>query len=100
MSFKQISRQACLVYRAVRNAAKINNTQWITVREIVAYIDANPRTVRGILKQLVEADVLISRSTFAGYHYTLVPNPKGEAKDIAERILSAEKTLRITEEAA
>lgn len=99
MSFKQISRQTCLIYRAVRNASRINGTDWVTVREVVAHIDANPRTVRAILKNLTEAEVLLSRGTFAGFHYRVMPKPIGPAKEIIERILAAEKTLRLSEAA-
>lgn len=94
MSFKQVSKQTCLVYRSVRNCK-----DWITVREIVADIDANPRTVRGILKALVSSGVVLSQSTFAGFRYTLVDKPSTGAREIVDRITSAEKTLRLTEKA-
>jgi DNA-binding transcriptional regulator YhcF (GntR family) len=95
MSLKQISRQTCLIYRTLRNAK-----DWITVREIVADIDANPRTVRNVLREMTEAGLLSAQTTFAGFRYRTVDRPDADAKEIINRIVSAEKTLGLMEKPA
>lgn len=92
MSFKQISVQTCLIYRAVRNAK-----DWTTVREIVDSTDANPRTVRNTLQAMKTAGLLDAHSTFAGYRYKAATVVRPDAQEIINRIVRAEKTLGLTE---
>jgi DNA-binding Lrp family transcriptional regulator len=83
---KQVTRHTCIVYRSVRNA----NT-WSTVGEIAKKTALNPRTVRGIVKNLVEEGIFLHQQVHHGYRYRVNDVMDNAAKLQAGRIHEAEK---------
>lgn len=91
---RQVTRQACLVYRAVRNAP-----DWLTVRMIVSTSGVNERTVRGVLAALVEEGLAIKYPSHGGYRYKHKTNPTENALNVSRRITAAEKVFGLVEAA-
>lgn len=85
---KQVTRHTCLVYRAVRNASG-----WTTSSQIAEKTQVTPRTVRGIVKVLVDEGILEQYSVHAGFRYRVNPTMGQEAKLQSGRILEAEKVF-------
>jgi DNA-binding IclR family transcriptional regulator len=85
---KQVTRHTCLVYRAVRNAPG-----WTTVSEIATKTEVTPRTVRGIVKVLVEEGILDHQPVHAGFRYRVNETMSRDAKLQSGRILEAEKVF-------
>lgn len=92
---KQVTRHTCLVYRAVRNAKN-----WSTVGEVAKKTTLNPRTIRGIVKDLSEEGILEHQPVHSGFRYRVNPTMSHEANIQAQRIHAAEKMFALPSEAA
>lgn len=92
---KQVTRQTCLVYRAVRNLPN----DWLTVRMVVGYTGVNARTVRGIMSALADEGILVKYPAHGGFRYKTKVNPSADAQLVSRRILAAEKVFGLTEAA-
>jgi predicted transcriptional regulator len=83
---KQVTRHTCIVYRSIRNAGG-----WTTVGDIAKKTALNPRTVRGIVKDLSEETILMHQQVHGGYRYRINDAMDSKTKLQAGRIHEAEK---------
>lgn len=92
---KQVTRHTCLVYRAIRNGKS-----WSTVGDIAKKTTLNPRTIRGIVKDLAEEGILEHQPVHGGFRYRINQTMDADAQLQAGRIHAAEKMFAIPLEAA
>lgn len=86
MELKQVTKQTCSVYRAVRNSGG-----YTTVNELARKTEAVPRTIRNILRRLVTEGVLEIQIVHGGFRYRVATSMPRESKEQADRIHEAEK---------
>jgi len=94
MALTQITRQACLVYRAVRNAPA-----WTTARLVEARSGVTIRTTRGLLKSMADANLLEMQAVHGGFRYKVRDPMSSDAKVLATKIHEAEKVFGLLEAA-
>lgn len=89
---KEVTSQACLVYRQLRNAKS-----WTDVSTLSESTNLVPRTIRGILTKLTESGLVETYKVHGGYRYRIKTVLTPEAKELALRIHNAEKIFGLTE---
>jgi predicted DNA-binding transcriptional regulator len=86
MALSQITQHALAVYESVN----LNNSDWLTAREIAESTGIAARTVRHHCHQLAELGVFTCLTTFGGFRYRIAEQPPAE---LVEQLEMAKSVL-------